>query len=441
MTTSVAESVEAPGIVIDYRPWASKERKVGQAYVHASDAKFRLVMAGRQSGKTVTGIAEIAWDAMATPGHTTWWVCPNYTVKPRAWRGLLDFIPPQAIRKATEGEKCITLVNDSQIWVKSADAPESLVSESLDFAVCDEAGQWKEDAWFRGIGPMFAARASGRAMLIGTPRGKNWFHRLWLKGQSGVEPNYASFHWKSEDSPYTDRSFLDEQFRTLPRETYLQEYEADPLDNALSAFRNVRACVRPAPAATDALSVIGVDLARKLDFTALIGMNASRQVTFIERFQDEWSEQKRRIVSKAFGLNARVVVDATGAGDVVLEDLRNSGIQVEGFIFSNQTKTNLIQYLQTAFQQATISIPNDPQLIEELEAYELTYDEDTRRYKYGAPDGMHDDLVIALALSLWGQRGAYAYAATSHQSSSYMRNGSGQSYMGGVQKQPSRWPL
>lgn len=438
---TVSEAV-TPTAVIDYVPWANKERKVGQAYVHASEAKFRIVMKGRQSGGTQAGIAEIAMDAMASGGHTNWWVCPNYTVKPRAWRGLLEFIPKVAIKKTNEGEKSITLINGSQIWVKSADAPESLVSEGLDFAVCDEAGQWKEDAWFRGVSPMFAARPTGRAMLIGTPRGKNWFHRLWLKGQSGLEADYESFHWKSEDSPYVSREFLAEQFRSIPRETYLQEFEADPLDNALAAFRNVRSCIRIMPAAPDALMAIGVDLARKLDFSAMIGMNSSRQVTFIERFQDEWSEQKRRIVGKAFGMNSKVIIDATGVGDVIVEDIRNSGVQVEGFIFSNQTKTNLIQNLQTAFQQGTISIPNDAQLIEELEAYQLSYDEDTRKYKYGAPEGLHDDLVIALALALWGQRGAFSYAATANARSSYMNNGSGAaSYMGGNARPVNRWPL
>ncbi len=428
-------------IQIQYSPWANTDRGVGQAYVHASDAKFRIVMAGRQSGKTVTGISEIAWAAMGTGGLVCWWVCPNYTVKPRAWRGLLDFIPAQVIKKAVDGEKTITLINGSQIVVKSADATESLVSEGLDFAVCDEAGQWKEDAWFRGVGPMFAARPNGRAMLIGTPRGKNWFHRLWLKGRAGTEPDYESFHWKSEDSPFVSRSFLEEQYRTIPRETYLQEFEADPLDNALSAFRNVRFCIRAAQAPNDSLMAIGVDLARKLDFSAMIGMNSSRQVTFVERFQDEWSEQKRRIVSKAFGLNAKAIVDATGAGDVIVEDLRNSGIQVEGYVISNQSKANLIQYLQTAFQQGTISIPNEPMLIEELEAYQLEYDEETRRYKYSAPEGLHDDLVIALALALWGQRGAFAFASTTNRTSTYMGGSSGASYMGNGNRQPNRWPL
>lgn len=419
-------SKKPEAVQIAYRPWINRERKVGQAYVHRSEARFRVVMAGRQSGKTMVGIAEICNHAMSHPGAICWWVAPNYKVKPRSWRGILEFLPSTVIKKKNETESYVELGNGAQIWVKSADAEDSLVSESLDFAVCDEAGQWKESAFDRGIRPMFLARPDFRALLIGTPRGKNWFHRAWLRGQGG-DPGWESFHWKSEDSPYTSKEELAAVRRETSLENFLQEYEADPLDNAQAVFRNFRSCIRPL-AAHDAFTVLGVDLARKLDFSAIVGMNGARQVCHIERFQDEWSEQKRKITSKAFGWNARVVIDATGIGDVFVDELRNHGVQTEGYIISNQSKQKLIDNLKVAFEQGTVGIPNDPILLDELEAYEYEYDDETRRYKYSAPEGKHDDLVIALALATWGQRGAMAIAQ-SNQNSSYMGGRGGSSYL------------
>src|SRR6185503_17116646 len=230
---------EAPKreVPIVFEPWAKRVddtrqhatqyqdiKVVGQAAVVASKSKMRSVMAGRQSGKTLCGIAEICIDALSGR-HINWWVCPNYTVKPRAWRGLLDFLPADVIEKKNETERYIRLINGSEIWVKSADGQDSLVSESLDFAVCDEAGQWKERAWNQ-ITPMFAARPNARALLIGTPRGKNWFHRTWLRGRPGPEkhPDYESFHWYSEDSPYVSKSFLATEREVMSRDMYLQEY-------------------------------------------------------------------------------------------------------------------------------------------------------------------------------------------------------------------------
>ncbi len=426
--TATRSRTSKPATQVVYAPWANAEKKTGQAYVHRSDSRFRVVMAGRQSGKTMLGIAEICDWAMSHPKSVCWWVTQNSKVMPRVVRGLGEFLPADIVKHKSERvEPRFELGNGSTIFVKSADAPDSLVSESLDFAVCDEAGLWKESAWETGIRPMFLARHDFRVLLIGTPRGKNWFHRAYLRGLAR-EGEWESFHWKSEDSPHTSKEELAAARRDTSLENYLQEYEADPLDNAAGVFRNFRSCIRNL-GTPDAMSVIGLDLARKLDFSALIGMNASRQVFYIDRFQDEWSEQKRKVLSKSFLWNARVIADATGVGDQFVEDLRSHGVQVEGYVISSQSKQRLIDNLKIAFEQGTISIPNDPILLDELESYEYEFDEDTRRFKFSAPEGKHDDMVIALALACWGQRGAMAVALQQNQSSNYMHGGSRGSYM------------
>jgi hypothetical protein len=374
-------------------------------------------MAGRQSGKTLAGIAEICIDAMAHPGHVDWWICPTYEVKARVWRGLMDFLPPDTYDpqhggKKLDAQRYVRLVNGSEIWVKSAAGDDSLVSESLDFAVCDEAGQWKEDAWQRGVSPMFAARPNSRVLLIGTPRGKNWFHRLWLKGRPGPEkdPDIESFHWRTADSPHVSQKYLESERANLRADTFAQEYEADPLDNALSAFRHFKHCIRNIPAEVDPFMVLGVDLARKVDFTAIVALNGRKQVTEVVRFQHDWPEQKQMLSAMAFRLNnARMLIEEDNRGDIFVQELRQAGFQVEGYPIGGGPKYNLINNLILDFEQSRISIPNNLELIEELEAYEIEYDEDTRKYKYGAPEGKHDDMVIALALAAWAQRGVPVY--------------------------------
>lgn len=387
-------------------------------------------MGGRQSGKTMLGISEICTDAMANPGHVSWWVTQNSKVMPRVVRGIGEFLPPEIVKHKSERvEPRFELTNGSVIFIKSADAEDSLVSESLDFAVCDEAGLWKESAFDRGIRPMFLARPDFRALLIGTPRGKNWFHRAYLRGLSG-DNEWASFHWKSEDSPYTSKEELRAVRQETSLENYLQEYEADPLDNAAAAFRTFRNCVRHGLAQPDPMSVLGMDLARKLDFSAIVGLNSARQVFHLERSQEDWPEQKRRASALAFKYGARAIVDTTGSGDQFVQDLRTFGVQAEEFVFSSQSKTRLINNLQIAFDHGTITIPDDPVLLQELDEYEYEYDEETRRYTFSAPDGKHDDLVIALALACWGQRGAMAVALSNQpNSSSYMGSRSGSSYL------------
>ena len=424
---AMTKTVDDKGIILSLQCTADPHcKRRGQAMVQLSRARFRTVMAGRQSGKTLTGIAEISQWAMSEPKQILWWVAPSYRVKDRAWRGLLDFIPSEFIVRKNETELRLELGNGSNIWVKSADAPDSLVSEGLHGVICDEAGQWRESAWTQGIRPMLTV-TKGKAVFLGTPRGRNWFHRLWLLGER--DPEYESFHWKTADSPYADPEELEEAQRNLPRDLYMQEYEADPHDNAQAVFRNHRQCIGPL-AEPDGRSCIGVDLARKVDFTALVGLNSKRRVFHVERFQLDWAAQRQKIASRVMGFAPNIPfleVDATGIGDQFVPDLRSAGLQVEPYIIgTNLAKTSLIDHLRISFEQNSITIPDDPQLLHELDVFEFQVKDDdgktksVERYQYGAPRGDHDDLVVALALANWGLRGIPIYASAPDRVTNYL---------------------
>jgi len=101
-------------------------------------------VAGRQSGKSLAAIAELgSWVMERTGRGMYYWVTANYRVKDRAWRGLAEHLPREIVRRKHESDLFIELKNGTRIYIRSADAPESLVSETLDGLVCDEAAQWK----------------------------------------------------------------------------------------------------------------------------------------------------------------------------------------------------------------------------------------------------------------------------------------------------------
>jgi hypothetical protein len=72
--------------------------------------------------------------------------------------------------------------------------------------------------------------------------------------------------------------------------------------------------------------------------------------------------------------------------------------RVQGFQFTNATKAEIVERLALAFERHEIEIINDPVLLAELQAFESdrTPSGSTR---YGAPEGCHDDCVMALALA------------------------------------------
>ena len=81
----------------------------------------------------------------------------------------------------------------------------------------------------------------------------------------------------------------------------------------------------------------GVDVARSVDWTVVVGLNALGQVCVFDRWQSPWGETKERIDSLV-GENA-ALVDATGVGDSVVEDLQRGDFagQYEGFKFTGQS--------------------------------------------------------------------------------------------------------
>jgi phage FluMu gp28-like protein len=178
----------------------------------------------------------------------------------------------------------------------------------------------------------------------------------------------------------------------------------DFLDDAGSVFRNVKNC------ATGALQdyipghdyQLGVELAKYNDFTVLIVLDrTTKSVVYFDRFnQIDWNIQKQKICDVAGRYQASVLIDSTGSGDPIFEDLIRMGLNIEGYKFSHQSKKALVDNLILIMEQMQITYPDIIELINELQGYEyeLTH---SGKLTTNARTG-HDDCVIALALACWG---------------------------------------
>ena len=145
--------------------------------------------------------------------------------------------------------------------------------------------------------------------------------------------------------------------------------------------------------------VYGIDLARASDFTVLIGFDEYLIARTVERFQMPWAITKSNIQTMVGEVPC--VVDATGVGDAIVEDLQTMGVNAYGFIFTQPSKLNLMQRLITAFQGEEMKLPESHEWLKaELESFEHTYSRNGVRYE--APKGLHDDGVMALGLALHG---------------------------------------
>ena len=198
--------------------------------VHNSDARFRVNIQGRRSGKSY-GAAHEAEPFILTPNTRGWIVAPTYELAHKIGREIykdliLDRGFPTTAKQTNQGQLYYAkFANRSEMWIKSAEDPDkSLLGEGLDWLIVDEAAMLRKIVWEQYLRPTLSDR-KGWALFNTTPRGYNWIYDLYVRGQSDDFPEWHSWQHPSWRSRYF-RDDLDELKRTLTKETFDQEYGA-----------------------------------------------------------------------------------------------------------------------------------------------------------------------------------------------------------------------
>lgn len=369
-------------------------------------------MAGRRSGKTLyVTKEEIVCRELLKENKVIWIVAPNYDLTGRAW----DILYGLAINELSpiieninnsKGSFKITTCFNTIIEAKSADDPKTLVGKGIDLLVVDEAGIMKEKAWKESLMPALIDR-KGRAIFIGTPKGKNWFYTLYQKGLDKGQDVYQSWQFSSYANDTIAKNEIDSIALQMDETERRQEIMAEFLEGSGQVFRNIRNCIKGQfeKYKEGGNYVAGLDLAKHQDFTVLkIADINKRQIIFTDRFnQLDWGFQKARIKTDLdrFG-NPPCYTDSSGVGDSIYDDLANMDLNVESYKFTNESKNELIKNLSIMLENEEIFIPaQDTNCLNELEVYgyEIL---PSGKFRYGAPEGLHDDDTTALMLTAWG---------------------------------------
>jgi len=369
-------------------------------------ARFLVIACGRRFGKTMLCAFIVIWDSLTNKGHNVWIVAPTFPQTDILWEMVIQYMPKEYIRQIYEGRKLIELKNGSRIWAKSADNPQALVGRGLDLIVFDEASMVPIDAW-NYMRPALGDR-KGKAIFPTTPKGKNWFYDIYMKDpkNGGNDDDYHSFHYPSMDNEFLDPTEFVKMTKDLPELMYRQEILADFIETGGEVFRNLNKvlCSCLEPPKSDHNYIGGIDLAKYQDFTVImIADMDSNAIVFYERFNKlDWDYQKVRIqqVLKSYN-DALAFVDSTGVGDPIVEDLQRQGCNVKAFKFTTTSKKQVIENLMKMVDDSIISIPDIPEIRHEFSIFGF---EQTQfgNVRYSAPDGQHDDIVIATALCAWG---------------------------------------
>lgn len=360
---------------------------------------------GRRWGKTVFGVNRISQTALA--GHPAAWFAPNYKYLAESWRDFVRVLRP-AMARSNASEKRIELVTGGSIEFWTLEDPDSGRSRKYRRVAIDEAAKARhlQRAWNESIRPTLADMR-GEADFYSTPKGHDFFWTAHTWGQSTEHPEWASWTMPTATNPFIDPAEIEAARKQLPDRVFRQEFLAEFLEDAGGVFRRVNDAVDRGRTANEdprkgTSYSLGVDLARVEDFTVLTVLNPVGRQVFHERFnQIAWERQIATIVSVAQRYDAVVYLDCTGVGDPIYERLYRDGrLTVFPYQFTAASKARLIDNLAMQIEQGRIRLMDVPEQTNELlaYAYEIT---PSRNVRMNAPEGMHDDCVIGLALAAW----------------------------------------
>jgi Terminase large subunit, T4likevirus-type, N-terminal len=394
--------------------------------------RFNVVCAGRRFGKNVLALELLVMPALE--GKPVAFFSATNKLLADAWREYCSILEPVTSRKL-EQEKRIELTTGGSIDFWSLESEGAGRGRKYIRIVVDEAAQFKglERAWNEDIRPTLADY-SGDAWFLSTPRGRNGFWKLWRKGQSEDHPDWKSWTFPSSANPYLPKGEIEAARADMPERAFGQEFLALFIEETGGVFRRVTEAIDRGRTETAIITdtrlsfAAGVDVARHNDWTVITILDSNLRQVYFDRFNEvswpriinaivEATQVLRRVAAEAHPANETpglqivdVMLDTTGVGDVCYDSLLDRRISVMPFTFTHASKRRLMDNFAMKLESGDVRLMDIEEQENELLSYEYVKTPGGNT-TMSAPPGMHDDIVCADALAVWGLTGGGFYSA------------------------------
>jgi len=380
-------------------------RLTWQQQVVREAKRFNVVCIGRRAGKSTLGIDRCA--TRETLVYPVGWFSPTYRMLTEIWREANRILTPIVARRSAQDHR-LEFVTGGVLEFWSLDNPDVARGRKYRRVIVDEAAMIPAlmDAWNYVLRPTLTDYG-GDAYFLSTPKGRNGFWQMWQWGVDPEQSEWSAWQMPSHVNGKIDPAEFDAMKDTLPEMAYRQEILAEFLENEGSVFRNIKACMNAPQTMPEQhrghTLVAGIDWGKQNDFTCIsVGCRDCRCEVARDRFnQIDYVVQRDRIKSVyEMWRPSSILCELNSIGEPNFEMLQRDGLPVSGFQTTGITKPPLIENLALTLERVEWQFQQDNVWTMELEAYERIVSPTTGRSSYSAPDGGHDDTVIARALML-----------------------------------------
>ena len=381
-------------------------------------AKYVTVVAPRQTGKTFMSMQALLYWAINDPGCLIFFCSPTYSQARKVLEDLYNAIAESGIVKQyNKSDFTLKFKNGSQIMFKSTEREDSLRGYTAQYMVVDEAAYHGETVWGSVLKPIMLVTGK-KVLFISTPKGNNFYKKLYDQGLDPEQPDYASCRMHYTENPHLDIRELEEARRSLPSHIFQAEYEGSFTESGQTVFSDTKPNQFGKWPQPKGKVFCGIDLGRANDFTVAIFLDSEGNVVDIYRQNlQDWSEMIKEMLVKIKKWNATVMVESNSIGDVVVEMIKKQWQNTHPFATTSKSKNEIIEGLAVDLNNVDIRIPNEElfaPLQFELGIYEYDYSPKARSIRYNAPPSFHDDCVMSLAIANHNRKqnksiGQYAY--------------------------------
>ena len=295
-----------------------------QLQIFKSDARFKIVVAGRRFGKSYLSAWLLLINAIQSKSKDVFYIAPTFQqAKDIMWAMLKD-LGQDLIIQAYENTAVLTLINGLKIYLKGSDRPETLRGTGISYVVLDEYASMKPVVWEQIIRPSLAD-VQGRALFIGTPAGKNHFFDLYNDAKEDDE--WDRFQFKSIDNPFLPPSEIQASKKNMSTMSFRQEFEASFETFTGGIFKEEWFKLEEEP--EEGIYVIAIDPAgyeqsekernlkrSRLDETAIAIVKIDRDMWWVKDIlHGRWNikETAKRILKAAIDVEANTVGIEVGA--------------------------------------------------------------------------------------------------------------------------------
>jgi hypothetical protein len=221
-----------------------------------------VLACGTRWGKSTCAAMECI-AALMEPRERTlgWLVAPSYELTRRIFERVVAALRSHLAHRVLEfipREHRITVANlaggTSELRAKTADRQDGLLGDAVDFIVIDEAASVRDSTWEGFLAPRLLDR-DGWSLMIGTPRGRNWFYDEWKRGQKQRESAYESWQAPTTQNPHIKPELIEAERARLSADRFAEQYEA----KFLGPPEPCEFCGWPDPNWNGAIMLVGED--------------------------------------------------------------------------------------------------------------------------------------------------------------------------------------